>query len=370
MEPSADHSAVRDAPHLGTSPDELRAALLVEVDQIVSYGPDVLSNPELIPILAELTLGSDGDPELCREMVRGTLLNALNSIDGFGTLSRQELAKAIPELLGIGKKAWKNQEDRFENAASELHTYKNGESLRRSRRKREGETKFVYTILLELLIAPLLDWATETKFSATGAFQGHSPELKPTTQTSAVQIYRAIVYLAEIELPNVLFSDGLYAPVEKGLHLILEGGMTPDEAQETFSWASTRPCPTLIALAETTYPYDVATRTKVEALLTWAIGTAYDGRDSAYYTKQQQVAAVMEIVGLGKLRGGPLPDRLRRAEHMFEGDFGRRLSEVWLGEGERDLQRIIAYKLAPPLCELGLAEGVKLPLWTITYGCF
>jgi hypothetical protein len=365
MESAANSLSLADHPRSTYAPADLRADLFNEVDRIVRSSPEVLANAELIPILAELALGPDGDPDMCREFVTGTLQSALKGIDGFGKLSGRELAKAIAELLGIGEKAWDNQNDRFDNAANELWTYTNGQSLRRTRRKHGDKTELIYKIFLGLLVAELVTWAEEINFLPAGRFVRKNllgaHVSSQTPHTSAPKNLRTIT-ATTLPRQKPLDIARLHRRVEYlayELRRLLRGGFDGlGYRAEGFVL--------LNELATIVYPTGgkLLAKEKLEALLTWAINNRPRRNDfRGEIASREQEAIIIELIGMGKTRGQETPivgkvgdspprQRYKRGLHYYRHLFH---DDRWLEESHN-----LADELAALLCQLAIEEGIYI----------
>lgn len=262
---------------------DLASALYGELEK-AHRSPRVLASPDLIPVMAELALSldADGSPGHCERAVSKLLHKALTQIHSFDDCSAEEIGIATGELLGLTVGTWKNQADRFENAASELSVYSNGESLRKSiRTKSDGQKQKVWLIFYELLIDQLVAIAKDTGFAPTGRFMTDGASQRPlASRVSAVAVRKQVsIVAAEI---GMLFSYG-------GTRVVSESHV---------------PC--IIALATALYPHGGTPLEKVEALFTWTVHharwpKAFDSLDERRL-RAGRAQAILELAGFGKIR--------------------------------------------------------------------
>jgi hypothetical protein len=325
-------SAFNPSPASHARPDhvnvDLAVVLLHDVKQIVRYGPAVLPDPEAVPHLAELALAPAADPSTCATAVVALLHRAFTRLARFDDkFSGREVANAITELMGIGRKEWANQGDRFDNAASELWAYTSGESFRRTMRKnQDGKKCNVWVIFLELLVSALLALADEMGYSPSHRFSFN--EIPP---------YKRERIIAPIE--RTLFRE---------LRVLVRRGF--DGLDDRLYRM-----PLLVDLATHSYPSGGVVTEKVEALLSWAINRRLrrnDLRDELENRRRE--AIIIELIGLGKRRDSSAWKRRQQGlrYHRPRRDFGEADCN-WREEVDA-----LAHELSTPLLHLALEEAV------------
>jgi hypothetical protein len=265
---------------------DLVSALYNDVERI-HRDPHALANPAAIPLLAELALSfdADGSPRNCQKAVSKLLHKALMRVRSFENCSGEELGNATAELLGIGTRDWTNQTDRFENAATELYAYSNGESLRKTSRKRsDGQKAKVWVIFYELLVEQLVALASDASFTPSGRFMSDTTSQLPLpSRVSAVAVRHQLVIVAGEA--SVLFRYG-------GARAVSENRI---------------PC--IIALAAALYPQGGTPLEKVEALFTWTAHQARYPRSLSLFEEKRlrkaRAQAILELANFGKTRDLP-----------------------------------------------------------------
>jgi len=303
--------------------------LLADVMQIHARG--FFADPEAIPMLAEMALGTDGDPDDCASSVERLLQEALAGLHRFDRFSREQLRKGIAELLGIGDREWNTQADRFTNAAVEL-SYDSGESLRKSRRKQADKTyKHVWKQCFELLVAQLVVFANQRGFTYTGRFATvatskprSTPVERTLTDTEAIA--------AQVLAGRVF--DELRSACESGIKQAVVAQKVPR-------------C-TILALL--LFPDGGTILEKTEALFTSVISDLADNDQDRY-------AGMVELFDLGSLRGLTFSQRRARGhQYLKRDDNNTKLKTYRFGEEEERIFKAMARKLAEKAVRHGLAD--------------
>jgi hypothetical protein len=331
MEPTANNPPV-DRMKAVSAREDFSTELLRDVRKLASF-PSILSNRLAIPALAGLALALERDSTTCKKAVVATLHKALGRVTGFeDKLSGQEVSNALAELLGIGHGKWKNQPDRFDNAAEELSTYTSGQSFRKTRRETEpGKFTNVWEIFLELLVAELVGLANEIGLVSAGRHihnvQSGIPRM---TVTDRVDTWAATGYIHHYELFQLYFR-GL-DPFRR----ISNTGRLPDIL------------PTLITLSATVYPSGGTELEKLEALLSWAI-SSYHETTATNGGNRGSIQALYECFEIGRDRGLSLSMRMDRALPYFDFMQGDVMGDTLEG-------------LAEALCQLALDEDARFSL--------
>ncbi len=307
---------------------DLERVLLADVMQIHARG--LFADPEAIPVLAELALGTDGDPNDCAGEVERLLQDALAHLRRFDRFSGEQLRKGTAELLGIGDHKWTTQTDRFTNAAIELR-YKNGESLRKSMHKQPDKMdKYVWKQYYELLVAQLITLANQGGFIYTGRFatppasqRGPIPAERKLTDTEAI---------AAKVLASRIF-DEMRSACEEGVERV----------------AVTSKVPRCTILALIMFPGGGTISGKTEALFTSLISELAGDNQIRY-------DGMIELFDLGALRGLSFAQRRARARPNLSRNNDTKLKPYRSGEEEERIFKAIARKVAEKAIQHGLTE--------------
>jgi hypothetical protein len=324
----------------------LKSVLLEELKPVVSHGPDILDDPEAIPNLTELALALDDGSRTHSQAVLQALQKASAGLSRFEKkFSGREIGNALVELMGIGRRAWSNQDDRYDNAARELRTYSSGASFRNTTRTNAaGKEQRISEIFLELLAAQFVTLAKEIDFSPSFT------QVEKAPQSSSIALPDMSDALNLVRVHEYLASSEVKCLIDCGFGELSD--ISNDEALRYIF-------PTLFTLATVLYPSGGTGLERLEALLSWAItnrqrGAKHTSRGVYYLDPTEELRRthiLIDYIELGRKRHTSRQER----EHLVR-NYSNHLRLRIATKDE------IAGQLAQPLRQLAIEEDAQFSL--------